>query len=99
MIHILIFDIPGAGHPTEFTISYTGDKNSLNGITKRAFGTYKYVGMIKRGSPVYHYALNDAAADSNFYFARQYLGAENDKIWKLKVIPMGFITFSRIADT
>ena len=58
MFHILVFHIPGAGHPTEFTISYTGD-----------------------------------------CFARQYLGAENDKIWKLKVMTMGFITFSRIAYT
>ena len=99
MIHILIFDIPGAGHPTEFTISYTGDKNSLNEITKRAFGTYKYVGMIKGGSPVYHYELNDAAAHSNFYFARQYWGSKNDKIWKLKVMTIGFITFNRIAHT
>ena len=88
MSHILVFDIPGAGHPTEFTISYTGDKNALKDYTKRAFGTYKYVGMINGGSPVYHYALRDAAAHSNFYFARQYLGAENDKIWKLKVMPM-----------
>ena len=94
MSHILVFDIPGAGHPTEFTISYTGDKNALKDITNRTFGTYKYVGMIKGGSPVYHYELRDDKAHSNFYFARQYLGAENDKIWKLKVIKMGFITLS-----
>ena len=99
MSHILVFDIPGAGHPTEFTISYTGDKNALKEITNRTFGTYKYVGMIKGGSPVYHYALNDATAHSRYYIARQYLGAENDKIWKLKVITMDFITFSRIAYT
>ena len=99
MSHILVFAIPGAGHPTEFTISYTGDKNALKDRTKRAFGTYKYVGMINGGSPVYHYALRDAAAHSNFYFARQYLGAENDKIWKLKVMPMVFIAFGRIAHT
>ena len=94
MFHILVFDIPGAGHPTEFTISYTGDKNALKDITNRTFGTYKYVGMIKGGSPVYHYELHDDKAHSNFYFARQYLGAENDKIWKLKVMTMGFITFT-----
>ena len=99
MSRILVFDIPGAGHPTEFTISYTGDKNALKDITNRTFGTYKYVGMIKGGSPVYHYELHDDKAHSNFYFARQYLGAENDKIWKLKVMTMGFITFSRIAYT
>ena len=68
-------------------------------ITKRAFGTYKYVGMIKGGSPVYRYEFNDATAHSKYYIARQYLGAENDKIWKLKVMTMGFITFGRIAYT
>ena len=99
MSRILVFDIPGAGHPTEFTISYTGDKNALKDITNRTFGTYKYVGMIKGGSPVYHYELHDDKAHSNFYFARQYLGAENDKIWKLKVMTMGFITFGSIVYT
>ena len=100
MSRILVFDIPGAAHPTEFTISYTGDKKALNAFNaKRAFGTYTYIGMIKGGSPVYFYEINDALAHTRFYFARQYLGAENDKIWKLKVMTMGFITFSRIAYT
>ena len=83
----------------EFTISYTGDKSALKEITKRAFGTYKYVGMIKGGSPVYHYALKDATAHSRYYIARQYLGRENEKIWKLKVMTMGFITFGSIVYT
>ena len=100
MFYILVFHIPGAGHPTEFTISYTGDKKALNAFNaKRAFGTYTYIGMIKGGSPVYHYELRDDKAHSNFYFARQYLGAENDKIWKLKVMTMGFIIFGRIVYT
>ena len=97
MFHILVFDIPGAGHPTEFTISYTGDKNVLSETAKRAFGTYKYVGMIKDGSPVYHYHFNDNDADTKLWIARQYLGAENDKIWKGKVMIMVFFAFSRVA--
>ena len=69
----------------------------MSETAKRAFGTYKYVGMIRDGSPVYHYHFNDNDADTKLWIARQYLGAENDKIWKGKVMIMVFFAFSRVA--
>ena len=81
-IHII--KIAGPGYPTEFTISYhlSGDKKPLMSGSKNALGTYKYIGIITDGSPIYSYEFNDEGSFRVTYIFREFRGNENKKIWK-----------------
>ena len=78
--HILTIKIAGPGHPTEFTISYLGDKTALTKGSKEALGTYKYIGVIVGGSPIYA-----GGTDNEYWIAREFRGTEDKKIWKGRV--------------
>ena len=78
--NILTTKIAGPGHPTEFTISYLGDKTALTKGSKEALGTYKYIGVIVGGSPIYA-----GGTDNEYWIAREFRGTEDKKIWKGRV--------------
>ena len=88
MYCIHIIKIAGPSHPTEFTISYhlSGDKKPLMSGSKNALGTYKYIGMITDGSPIYSYEFNDDGSPRVTYIFREFRGNENKKIWTGRVI-------------
>ena len=89
MYCIHIIKIAGPSHPTEFTISYhlSGDKKPLMSGSKNALGTYKYIGMITDGSPIYSYEFNDDGSPRVTYIFREFRGNEDKKIWTGRVIP------------
>ena len=81
--NILTTKIAGPGHPTEFTISYVGDRTSLTQGSREALGTYKYIGVIVGGSPIYA-----GGTDNEFWIAKEYRGSNTHaygKIWKAMV--------------
>ena len=55
--------------------------------SKNALGTYKYIGMITDGSPIYSYEFNDDGSPRVTYIFREFRGNEDKKIWTGRVIP------------
>ena len=54
--------------------------------SKNALGTYKYIGMITDGSPIYRYEFNDDGSPRVTYIFREFRGNEDKKIWTGKVM-------------
>ena len=55
--------------------------------SKNALGTYKYIGIITDGSPIYSYEFNDEGSFRVTYIFREFRGNEDKKIWTGRVIP------------
>ena len=53
--------------------------------SKNALGTYKYIGIITDGSPIYSYEFNDEGSFRVTYIFREFRGNENKKIWTGRV--------------
>ena len=54
--------------------------------SKNALGTYKYIGMITDGSPIYSYEFNEGGSHRVTYIFREFRGNEDKKIWTGRVI-------------
>ena len=87
-----------------FRAKYNGDENKLDPIAKLALGTYKLIGMVKDGSPVYEYKFHQGNYIRNYYIFREFRPDINgafdrkpEKVWKGVVIQFIFLKiYSRI---
>ena len=86
--HICTNVLTDKGYWMEVTIDYTGNKEEL--LPKLVhLGTYKYIGMILNGSPIYGVIANYPEKDN--YIFKEFRGPPAEHTWRGSVVSMNIV--------
>ena len=86
--HICTNVLADQGYWMEVTIDYTGNKEDLLPKFVR-LGTYKYIGMIFNGSPIY--GVNANYPEQGNYIFKEFRGSPVENTWRGTVVSTNIV--------
>ena len=86
--HICTNVLTDKGYWMEVTIDYTGNKEGLLPKFVR-LGTYKYIGMILNGSPIY--GVRAQYPEQGNYIFKEFRGSPAEHTWRGTVVSMNIV--------